>query len=272
MQQYLDLLKRIRTEGRLRPSRAKLADGTQPDTQGLFGVQTRYDLAGGFPLVTTKKLGTKGFVTELLWFLRGDSNIAFLREHKCTIWDEWADEHGELGPVYGAQWRRWQGENGETFDQIAELERGLREQPFSRRHILTAWNVAVIPQMKLPPCHVLSQFYVDTDGTLSCQLYQRSADMFLGVPWNIACYSLLTCMLAQVTGLKPGTFVHTIGDAHIYANHFAQVDEQITRTPLPLPTLWLDPSVTSSVLDFRHEHIRIEGYRHHAPLVGEVAV
>jgi len=271
MQAYLDLLGQVRTTGKRRPSRGRLSDGTQPDTLSLFGAQLRFDLQSGFPLVTTKKMGTKGFVTELLWFLRGDTNIAFLREHKCTIWDEWADAQGELGPVYGSQWRRWRTPSGESVDQIAELERGLRDNPYGRRHILSAWNVAELPAMKLPPCHVMSQFYV-ADGALSCQLYQRSADMFLGVPWNIAVYALLTCMLAQVSGLKPGEFVHTFGDAHIYDNHIDAVDEQLKRTPLPLPRLWLDPSVVRSVLDFKHEHVRIEGYQHLAPLGGEVAV
>jgi len=271
MQPYLDLLRRIRTEGKMRPSRGKLQDGSQPDTQGLFGAQIRFDLAKGFPLVTTKKMGTKGFITELLWFLRGDTNIQFLRDHKCSIWDEWADASGELGPVYGSQWRHWKATDGRVIDQVTELEIALREQPWSRRHLLSAWNVGELSAMKLPPCHVMSQFYV-VDGTLSCQLYQRSADMFLGVPWNIAVYALLTSLLARSTGLVPGDFVHTFGDAHIYANHFDAVDEQLARTPLPLPTLWLDPSVTSSVLDFKHEHIRIEGYQHLAPLSGEVAV
>ncbi len=271
MQAYLDLLTQIRDRGARRPSRGKLQDGTTPDTVSIFGAQMRFDLSKGFPLVTTKKLGTKGFVTELLWFLRGESNIAFLREHKCSIWDEWADSDGELGPVYGVQWRRWRASSGEHVDQIRDLENALRDNPYGRRHILSAWNVGELSHMALPPCHVLSQFYV-ADGKLSCQLYQRSADMFLGVPWNIAVYSLLTSMLAQVTGLAPGEFVHTFGDAHIYDNHLDAVNEQLTRTPLPLPTLQLDPSVTRSVLDFSHAHIRIDGYRHHAPLTGEVAV
>ncbi len=271
MDAYLSLLRQVREQGARRPSRAKLQDGSTPDTLGLFGAQIRFKLSDGFPLVTTKKMGTKGFITELLWFLRGDTNIAFLKEHKCSIWDEWADERGELGPVYGSQWRAWRGEDGVVVDQMAELQRGLREQPFSRRHIVSAWNVAALPKMKLPPCHVLSQFYVGADNSLSCQLYQRSADMFLGVPWNIACYSLLTSMLAQATGLVPGEFIHTFGDAHIYDNHLDAVDEQLRREPLPLPKLVLDPSV-KDIFDFRHEHIRIEGYTHRAPLSGEVAV
>jgi len=272
MDNYLALLRQIRTEGQRRSSRAQLSDGSKPETIGIFGAQLRFNLRTHFPFVTTKKMGTKGFVTELLWFLRGDTNIAFLKEHKCSIWDEWADENGDLGPVYGSQWRAWRREDGTTVDQIADLERGLREQPFSRRHIISAWNVGVIDQMKLPPCHVMSQFYVGADNTLSCQLYQRSADMFLGVPWNIACYSLLTCMLAQCAGLKPGEFIHTFGDAHIYENHLDEVDVQLTRTPKAPPTLWLDPTVTSSVLDFRHEHIRIDGYQSHPALKAEVAV
>jgi thymidylate synthase len=271
MRAYLDLLSQIRDFGLMRPSRGRLADGTRPDTQSLFAPQLAFDLSAGFPLVTTKKMGTQGFITELLWFLRGDTNIAYLHEHNCHIWDEWADVNGELGPVYGSQWRKWHAADGRVIDQIQELEKGLRENPYGRRHIITAWNVGELQKMKLPPCHMMAQFYV-ADDTLSCQLYQRSADMFLGVPWNIASYALLTCMLAQVLGLKRGTFVQTFGDAHIYENHFEQVDEQIKREPLELPELWLDPSITSSILDFRHEHIAIKNYRSHPALRGEVAV
>ena len=271
MNQYHQSLRSIILNGQMRPSRAKLADGSTPDTLGVFGLQTRYPLTSSFPMVTTKKMGTKGFVTELLWFLRGDTNTAFLKEHNCDIWDEWADANGELGPVYGAQWRRWRDSDGGNIDQIATLVKDLKGNPYSRRHLLSSWNVADLPDMALPPCHVLAQFYVSADKKLSCQLYQRSADMFLGVPWNIAGYALLTCMLAHVTGLGRGELVHTIGDAHIYSNHIAQVNEQLSRTCLPLPTLWLDPSI-KNIDDFKHEHIRIDGYTSHAPIKAEVAV
>ncbi len=271
MQQYLSLLKTIRTEGQLRSSRSKLRDGSQPRTQGIFGAQIRFDLRAGFPLVTTKKVTTHGFVTELLWFLRGDTNLRFLHEHKVSIWDEWADGEGNLGPIYGAQWRRWGTADGGSVDQIACLIEGLQQDPFGRRHVVSAWNVGALPQMKLPPCHLLSQFYVDEERRLSCQLYQRSADMFLGVPWNIASYALLTHMIAQVVGLNVGDFVHTFGDAHIYENHFGAVDEQLGRSPHPLPALKMDPTV-KSIDEFAHRHIAFENYRHHPALKGEVAV
>lgn len=271
MNQYLNLLKMIRSSGQMRSSRSKLKDGSQPRTQGVFGAQMRFDLSAGFPLVTTKKVTTNGFVTELLWFLRGDTNLRFLHEHKVSIWDEWADAAGNLGPIYGAQWRRWTTADGSPIDQIAALITGLSNDPFGRRHVLSGWNVGDLPKMKLPPCHLLSQFYVSEDRRLSCQLYQRSADMFLGVPWNIASYALMTHMIAQVVGLAVGDFVHTFGDAHIYENHFDAVDEQLTRTPLELPTLTLDSSVTS-IDDFAHRHISFQNYRHHAALRGEVAV
>ena len=271
MHQYLSLLKTIRSNGQFRASRSKLRDGSQPQTQGIFGAQMRFDLTAGFPLVTTKKLTTNGFVTELLWFLRGDTNLRFLHEHKVTIWDEWADDDGDLGPIYGAQWRRWATADGGSVDQIAGLIAGLKADPFGRRHVLSAWNVGELKKMKLPPCHLLSQFYVSDDRRLSCQLYQRSADMFLGVPWNIASYALLTHLIAQVVGLEVGDFVHTFGDAHIYENHFAAVDEQLSRAPHPLPTLALDRAVTD-IDAFAHRHITFHDYTHHPALKGEVAV
>lgn len=298
---YLKLLHYVRRYGEVRPSRAKLADGTQPNTRSIFGTRSVYDFRNGFPLLTSKKLGTKGFVTELLWFLRGDTNVAFLHEHDCHIWDEWADKYGELGRVYGVQWRQWHGQVRD-HDQILVLEKGLRDDPYSRRHILSAWNVDDLKDMALPPCHVMSQFYVDHENRLHCQMYQRSADLFLGVPWNIASYSLLTHMFAQTTGHLPGSLIHVIGDAHIYENHLDAVQEQLDRpyTPTPptgwdlalmggsgdyatagrrqwpkalppSPTLWLDPSV-KNVLDFTHEHIRVENYNPLGPLKGEVAV
>ncbi|MDP2343878.1 MAG: thymidylate synthase [Deltaproteobacteria bacterium] len=270
MQQYLELLKTIRSSGQMRSSRAKLRDGSQPRTQGIFGAQIRFDLRAGFPLVTTKKVTTNGFVTELLWFLKGDTNVRFLQEHKVSIWDEWADDNGELGPIYGAQWRRWSSADG-PIDQLAGLISGLRRDPFGRRHILSSWNVGDVPKMKLPPCHLLSQFYVSDDRRLSCQLYQRSADMFLGVPWNIASYALLTHMVAQVVDLDVGDFVHTFGDAHIYENHFAAVDEQLKRQPHALPKVKLNGDVRD-IDGFTHQHIAFEGYTHEPALKGEVAV
>jgi len=264
---YEGLLEQVMRLGEDRPTRGVLASGVPITTRSLFGTQMRFSLRDSFPLVTTKRVGVKGFVTELLWFLRGDTNTAYLHKYKCSIWDEWADADGKLGPVYGAQWRNW---GGVGIDQIAELEHSLVKDPYGRRHILSAWNVADIPDMALPPCHMMCQFYVSVNGTLSCHLYQRSADLFLGVPWNIASYSLLACMFADTLGLKRGDFVHTIGDAHIYSNHFKQVREQLSRTPYPFPQLVLDKQ--KSVLDYKHEHIRIEGYQHHPHIAGEVAI
>ncbi len=237
MQQYLDLLRTVRDHG------TRKSDRTGTGTLSVFGYQMRFHLSDGFPLVTTKKVFTKGVFGELLWFLRGDTNIAWLHENGIHIWDEWADENGDLGHVYGYQWRSWPTPNGEHVDQIARVIDSIKNRPDSRRHIVSAWNVAEVDEMALPPCHALFQFYV-ADGKLSCQLYQRSADLFLGVPFNIASYSLLTHMVAQVCGLEVGDFVHTFGDAHIYLNHLDQVNEQLSRTPRGLPTLRLNPAVT----------------------------
>ena len=271
MDAYLSLLRDVRDHGQRRPTRARLAStGQTVDALSVFGRQARFDLASGFPAVTTKKLAFKAVVHELLWFLRGDTNIAYLKEHNVDIWDEWAREGGELGPVYGKQWRSWPGYRGQSIDQIANVIETIKKDPFSRRMIVSAWNVGDLDEMALPPCHVMFQFYAH-DGRLSCQLYQRSADIFLGVPFNIASYALLTCMIAQVTGLKPGEFVHTFGDLHLYVNHLEQADLQLARAPLPPPKLWLDPSVTR-IDDFRFEHVRLEGYQSHPGIKGEVAV
>jgi thymidylate synthase len=264
MQAYLDLLQDILDHG------ARKQDRTGTGTLSVFGRQLRFDLAQGFPLVTTKKLYLRAIVHELLWFLRGDTNIAYLRENKVGIWDEWADAEGNLGPVYGKQWRAWAGADGRTIDQISWLVQEIRRNPDSRRLVVSAWNVAELPQMALMPCHALFQFHV-ANGRLSCQLYQRSADMFLGVPFNIASYALLTCMIAQVCDLLPGDFVHTFGDAHIYTNHLDQVREQLGRAPLPPPRLWLNPQVRG-LFDFGYDDIRIEGYAAHPAIRGEVAV
>jgi thymidylate synthase len=264
MQQYHDLLRLVLDKGTQRPDR------TGTGTLSVFGAQVRFDLADGFPMVTTKKLHLRSVIHELLWFIMGDTNIRYLKENGVSIWDEWADKNGDLGPVYGRQWRHWQNPDGSEHDQLMDLVRGLREQPESRRHIISAWNVSDIPKMKLAPCHALFQFYV-ADGKLSCQLYQRSADLFLGVPFNIASYSLLLAMIAQVTGLKPGEFVHTFGDLHIYLNHMDQVQTQLARDFRPLPTLWLDPSVTD-LRDFKFEHIRIDGYAPHPAIKAPIAV
>ena len=263
MQQYLDLLKSVRQQGVYK------SDRTGTGTYSLFGWQMRFDLTEGFPLVTTKKLHLRSIIHELLWFLRGETNVAYLRENKVTIWDEWADENGDLGPVYGAQWRSWPSEKG-PIDQIANLLKQIRETPDSRRMIVSAWNPAEIADMALPPCHCLFQFYV-ADGRLSCQLYQRSADVFLGVPFNIASYALLTLMVAQVTGLKPGSFVHSFGDVHLYANHLEQADLQLSRSPRPLPIMTLNPSVTD-LFQFRYEDFTVRGYDPYPAISAPVAV
>lgn len=264
MQTYLDLLARVRDEG------VRKADRTGTGTLSVFGHQMRFDLAAGFPLVTTKKLHVKSIIHELLWFLQGDTNIRYLKEHGVRIWDEWADENGDLGPVYGHQWRSWPTPDGRQIDQISQLVDRLRKDPDSRRHIVSAWNVAEIENMALPPCHCLFQFHV-ADGRLSCQLYQRSADIFLGVPFNIASYALLTMMVAQVVGLKPGDFVHTLGDAHLYLNHLEQADEQLKRSPRALPSLSMNEDV-GSLFDFVYEDFALAGYDPHPHIKATVAV
>ena len=264
MRQYLELLADVRDTG------ASKGDRTGTGALSLFGRQMRFDLAEGFPLVTTKKLHVKSIVHELLWFLQGSTNVRYLNEHGVTIWDEWADEKGELGPVYGRQWRSWPTPDGRHVDQIAQLVERLKRDPDSRRHIVSAWNVGEIDKMALPPCHCLFQFYV-ADGKLSCQLYQRSADMFLGVPFNIASYALLTLMMAQVTGLAPGEFVHTFGDVHLYLNHLDQADEQLKRMPRALPRMELNPEVRS-LFDFVYEDFKLVGYEPHPAIHAKVAV
>jgi len=264
MRQYLDLLRHVLEHG------AQKSDRTGTGTRSVFGWQMRFDLAQGFPLVTTKKLHTKSIVHELLWFLRGETNVAYLNERGVSIWDEWADPNGELGPVYGKQWRSWATADGKSIDQIAWLIDAIKRNPDSRRLVISAWNVADLPKMALQPCHALFQFHV-ANGRLSCQLYQRSADIFLGVPFNIASYALLTHMVAQVCDLQPGDFVHTLGDAHLYNNHVDQAREQLQRAPLPLPRLKLDPQVRS-IFDFRFEDIAIEGYQSHASIKAPIAV
>lgn len=247
------------------------SDRTGTGTKSIFGHQMRFDLEDGFPLLTTKKLHLKSIIYELLWFLRGDSNVAYLQEHGVSIWDEWADPEGNLGPIYGVQWRSWPSYNrGETYDQIARVVEDIRTSPDSRRLIVSAWNVAQIDQMALPPCHCLMQFYV-ADGRLSLQLYQRSGDVFLGVPFNIASYALLLMMVAQVTGLKPGTFVHTLGDAHLYCNHLEQTSLQLTRTPHPLPTMQLNPEVRN-LEDFKFEDFKLLDYTPHPHIAAPIAV
>jgi thymidylate synthase len=246
------------------------SDRTGTGTKSLFGHQMRFDLAAGFPLVTTKKLHLKSIIYELLWFLRGDSNIAYLKDHGVSIWDDWADEAGDLGPVYGQQWRSWPAPDGRKIDQIADVVETIRTNPDSRRMVVSAWNVADIAEMALPPCHCLFQFNV-AEGRLSCQLYQRSADIFLGVPFNIASYALLTLMVARVSGLEPGAFIHTLGDAHLYSNHMAQVDAQLAREPLPLPQMTLNPEV-KGILDFAYEDFQLEGYEAHPHIAAPVAV
>ncbi len=264
MQSYLHLLQDILQNGAVK------TDRTGTGTQSLFGRQLRFNLADGFPLVTTKKVHLKSIVHELLWFLKGDTNIAYLRENGVRIWDEWADAAGDLGPVYGAQWRSWRGPDGKVHDQLADVIHQIKTTPDSRRMIVSAWNVGELGQMALMPCHALFQFYV-ADGKLSCQLYQRSADVFLGVPFNIASYALLTQMMAQVTGLEAGDFVHTFGDVHLYSNHITQAEEQLSRSPFPLPKMVLNPEV-KDLFDFRYEDFSLEGYESHAAIKAPVAV
>jgi thymidylate synthase len=265
MRQYLDLMRHALENG------VPKSDRTGTGTLSLFGCQMRFDLADGFPLVTTKKLHLKSIIYELLWFLRGESNVRWLQDHGVSIWDEWADPaSGELGPVYGSQWRSWPGHDGESIDQISNVVREIRENPDSRRLIVSAWNVADIPQMALPPCHVLFQFYV-SDGRLSCQLYQRSADIFLGVPFNIASYALLTMMMAQVTELEPGEFIHTFGDAHLYQNHIEQARTQLAREPRPLPTMRINPKVRS-IFEFQYSDFELLNYNPHPHISAPVAV
>ncbi len=264
MKQYLDLLRLVLDQG------SRKEDRTGTGTLSIFGHQMRFDLAAGFPLLTTKKLHLKSIVYELLWFLKGDTNIRYLNDHGVTIWNEWADEAGDLGPVYGHQWRSWPTPDGGKIDQIAQLIAQIRANPESRRLIVSAWNVAEVGRMALPPCHCLFQFYV-ADGRLSCQLYQRSADIFLGVPFNIASYALLTLMVAQVTGLKPGEFIHTFGDAHLYLNHVEQAELQLARAPYPLPRMRLNPVVTD-IFAFSYEDFVLENYRFHPHIPAKVAV
>ena len=271
MQQYLDLMRTILDRG------VHKGDRTGTGTRSVFGHQMRFDLGAGFPLLTTKKLHTRSIIYELLWFLRGETNILWLKEHKVRIWDPWADEKGELGPVYGAQWRSWTTREGGTVDQISDVIRQIRENPDSRRLIVSAWNVAEIPRMAMPPCHALFQFYVAPPegpgdrGRLSCQLYQRSADVFIGVPFNIASYALLTMMVAQVTDLEPGEFIHTLGDAHLYENHLEQVREQLGRNPRKLPRMKLNPGV-KSIFDFVYDDFELTGYDPHPHIAAPVAV
>jgi thymidylate synthase len=264
MRQYLDLLSHLLETGNAR------SDRTGTGTISRFGYQMRFDLAAGFPVVTTKKLHLKSIIHELLWFLKGDTNVKYLQDNGVKIWNEWADENGELGPVYGHQWRSWSAPDGREIDQISQLIDQIKINPSSRRLIVSAWNVGDLDKMKLPPCHLLFQFYVN-DGKLSCQLYQRSADVFLGVPFNIASYALFTLMVAQVTGLKPGDFVHTFGDAHIYNNHLDQVRLQLSREPYPLPQMKLNPTV-KSIFDFKYEDFELVGYQAHPHIKGEVSV
>ena len=264
MQQYLDLLQYILDTG------VQKHDRTGTGTISTFGYQMRFDLQKGFPLVTTKKVHTKSIIHELLWFLKGETNIQYLKENGVSIWNEWANETGELGPVYGKQWRSWEGKDGKVVDQISDLVKQIRGNPDSRRLIVSAWNVTELPEMALMPCHTLFQFYV-ANGKLSCQLYQRSADVFLGVPFNIASYALLTLMIAQVCDLKPGEFIHTFGDVHIYNNHIEQVKLQLSRTPFPLPTMKLNPSV-KNIFDFKFADFTLENYQSHPPIKAPVAV
>jgi thymidylate synthase len=264
MQQYLNLLQYILNNG------VQKNDRTGTGTISTFGYQMRFNLQEGFPLVTTKRLHVKSIIHELLWFLKGETNIAYLKENGVRIWDEWADENGELGPVYGKQWRSWEGANGKTIDQVSDLITQIKKNPDSRRLIISAWNVADLPDMALMPCHTIFQFYV-AEGKLSCQLYQRSADVFLGVPFNIASYALLTMMIAQVCDLQLGEFIHTFGDVHIYNNHLEQVQLQLSRTPLPLPTMKLNPEV-KNIFDFKFEDFNLENYQFHPAIKAPVAV
>lgn len=264
MKQYLDLLSHILENGN------EKTDRTGTGTKSVFGYQMRFDLQKGFPLLTTKKLHTRSIFHELLWFLKGDTNIKYLHDNKVTIWDEWADENGDLGPVYGKQWRAWQGADGKITDQISQVVNQIKKSPDSRRMLVSAWNVGEVEQMALPPCHIVFQFYV-ANNKLSCQLYQRSADVFLGVPFNIASYALLTQMLAQVCGLEAGEFIHTLGDAHLYLNHIDQARLQLSRTPYELPKLVLNPNV-KDIFDFTYEDIKIENYVSHPHIKAEVAV
>lgn len=264
MKQYLDLLRTIKENGTFK------SDRTGTGTKSIFGYQMRFPLNEGFPLLTTKKLHLRSIIYEMLWFIKGDTNIKYLNDNKVTIWDEWADENGDLGPVYGHQWRSWPAPDGRKIDQLAAVINSLKNNPDSRRHIVSAWNPAEVDQMALPPCHSLFQFYV-ADGKLSCQLYQRSADVFLGVPFNIASYALLTMMIAQECGYELGDFVHTLGDAHIYTNHFEQVDLQLSRTPRELPKMILSPDV-KSVFDFDYSDFRLKGYDPYPSIKADVAV
>jgi thymidylate synthase len=264
MREYLDLMRGVLETGTDR------SDRTGTGTRSIFGYQMRFDLGRGFPLVTTKKIHLKSVIYELLWFLRGDTNVRWLQERGVKIWDEWADANGDLGPVYGSQWRSWPDGHGGTIDQIAKVVDSIKTRPDSRRHVVSAWNPAEVDEMALPPCHCLFQFYV-SEGRLSCQLYQRSGDVFLGVPFNIASYALLTMMVAQVTGLKPGDFVHTFGDVHLYSNHFEQAVEQLRRSPRPLPRMTLNPDRTS-LFDFEYEDFILTGYDPHPHIKAQVAV
>ena len=264
MKQYIDLLNHVISNG------IRKSDRTGTGTISVFGYQSRYDLAVGFPVLTTKKLHLKSIIHELLWFLTGDTNIKYLQENGVKIWNEWADENGNLGPVYGYQWRSWPTPDGQHIDQVSQVVNSIKNNPDSRRHLISAWNVGQIDEMNLPPCHLLIQFYV-ADGKLSCQLYQRSADIFLGVPFNIASYALLTLMMAQVCGLQPGEFIHTLGDAHIYLNHMEQVNLQLTRQPFPLPQMKINPEV-KSIFDFKFEDFELTGYQSHPHIAGKVAV
>ena len=265
MKEYLDLLRLVLQKGK------KRSDRTGVGTLGVFGAQARFDLRDSFPLLTTKKLHTRSIIHELLWFIKGDTNVKYLHDNKVTIWDEWADENGDLGRIYGAQWTDWRTSDGRSVNQIKNAVEGLRKDPFGRRHIVCAWNPGELDKMALPPCHAMFQFYVSADGELSCQLYQRSADLFLGVPFNIASYAMLTMMVAQVCGYKPGEFIHTFGDLHIYLNHLEQVDLQLSRQPRPLPKLALNPD-RKNLEDFVFEDFKIDGYDPYPAIKAPIAV
>jgi thymidylate synthase len=264
MKQYLDLLDHVLQHG------TEKSDRTGTGTRSVFGYQMRFDLAVGFPVLTTKKLHLRSIIHELLWFLSGDTNIKYLNDNKVRIWNEWADEHGDLGHIYGYQWRSWPGHKGESIDQISRVVDSIKNNPDSRRHLVNAWNVGDLGQMALPPCHIMFQFYV-AEGKLSLQMYQRSADIFLGVPFNIASYALLLMMMAQVTGLQAGEFIHTFGDAHIYNNHIEQVKLQLQRKPFPLPRMWINPEV-KNIFDFTFDDFKLEGYQAHPHIKGEISV